>query len=105
MPKGDGPFHVWLNRMAAMRCRAAVVKCAGNQREAARQIGLDNATLWRILKRDNAVLDARAAAENWQPPEALVSRPSESPLCHARVTAPGVPTSTSPPESPRAPSP
>lgn len=105
MPKGNSAFHVWLDRISAMRCRAALVKCGGNYRDAARQIGVDYTTLFRILKRDDAMLDARAAAENWQPPEALISRPPESPLSHARVTAPAVPTSTSPPESPRAPSP
>ena len=70
MPKGKSPFHVWLDRMAALRCRAAIVRCDGNYRDAARQIGLDHTTFWKILHRDNAMLDARAAAENWQPPEA-----------------------------------
>jgi transcriptional regulator of acetoin/glycerol metabolism len=68
MPKSDSPFHVWVARMSALRCRAAVVRCDGNHRDAARQIGVDFTTLWRILKRDDAMLDERAAAEHWQPP-------------------------------------
>jgi hypothetical protein len=70
MAKSYSAFHVWLDRLAALRCRGAMVKCNGNVRNAARQIGIDYSTLYKILKRDDAMLDARAAAENWQPPEA-----------------------------------
>jgi transcriptional regulator with AAA-type ATPase domain len=63
----SSPFHSWLDRMSALRCRAAVLRANGNQREAARLIGIDRTTMFKVLKRDNAVLDARAAAENWQP--------------------------------------
>jgi hypothetical protein len=53
--------------MSALRCRAAVLHSNGNQREAARLIGIDRTTMFKVLQRDNAMLDARASAEHWQP--------------------------------------
>jgi Bacterial regulatory protein, Fis family len=67
--KSEAPFHIWHKRLAALRCRAAVLFCKGNQRHAARLIGLDRTTLWKILRADDALLDARAAREGWIAPD------------------------------------
>ena len=105
MPKSNSAFHVWLHRMGAMRCRAAVVKCGGNLRDAARQIGVDHTTLWKILQRDNAMLDARAAAENWNPPEAEVIAPRSCAPPRPRASEPACPTANREPREPLQPTP
>jgi hypothetical protein len=86
------PFHIWLDRQAAMCCRSALVRAGGHYRNAAMLIGIDYSTLSRILKRDNALLDARAAAEGWQPaiPEVPVAptttpNPLHAPEVYARL--------------------
>ncbi len=79
------PFHIWLDRVGAMCCRSALVRANGHQRNAAMLIGIDYSTLSRILKRDNALLDARAAAEGWQPAvtEVLITSPASPNPLHA----------------------
>jgi len=62
-------FAVWQKRIAAMRCRAALVRCNGNRSEAARIIGAKRPAFNLYIEGDNAMLDARAAAEGWQPGE------------------------------------
>src|SRR5258708_33772599 len=78
-----------------MACRAALVKARGHKREAAKLLGIDHTTLDKILKRDNAIIDRRAAAERWQPsPE----WPSESAEREALAAA----AAQAPPAIPRA---
>jgi hypothetical protein len=64
---GKDPFHVWLHRLAALRCRDALVKCNGNRAAAARMVGLKRPAFNLYIEGDNAMLDRRAAAEGWQP--------------------------------------
>ena len=60
-------FFLWQRRISALRCQAALVHTSGNQREAARLIGLDHTTLFKILQRNDAMLLKRADAEGWTP--------------------------------------
>jgi hypothetical protein len=54
--------------MAAIRCRSALVFANGNHARAAMLVGCGRYTFWRIIKRDNEMLDARAQAAGWVPP-------------------------------------
>ena len=66
MAKNHGSaFHLWQSRISALRCQAAMVHANGNTREAARLLGLDHTTLFRILRRNDAMLLKRAQAEGW----------------------------------------
>ena len=62
----ESSFFHWQNRISALRCQAALVHTRGNQREAARLIGLDHTTLFKILRRNDEMLLKRADAEGWK---------------------------------------
>lgn len=66
MKHHQSAFFRWQNRICALRCQAALVHTRGNQREAARLIGVDHTTLFKILQRNDQMLLKRAAAEGWQ---------------------------------------
>ena len=50
-------------RLRALVVRAAVLQNEGNQSAAARQLGMDPATVWRTLDLDNKLLDAEQVSE------------------------------------------
>jgi transcriptional regulator of acetoin/glycerol metabolism len=62
----ESAFFLWQDRISALRCQAALIHTRGNQREAARLIGIDHTTLHKILRRNDQMLLTRAAAEGWQ---------------------------------------
>jgi len=62
----ESSFFHWQSRISALRCQAALVHTRGNQREAARLIGLDHTTLFKILRRNDEMLLKRADAEGWK---------------------------------------
>ena len=64
----ESAFYLWQNRLSALRCQAAMVHARGNIREAARLIGLDHTTLFKILRRNDQILLKRAEAEGWKEP-------------------------------------
>jgi transcriptional regulator with GAF, ATPase, and Fis domain len=65
----EAAFYLWQNRISALRCQAAMVHTGGNQREAARLIGLDHTTMFKILRRNDLMLLKRADAEGWKAPQ------------------------------------
>jgi transcriptional regulator of acetoin/glycerol metabolism len=62
------PFNVWMEHVRVLRCQSALIFTRGNQRQAARLIGLDRTTFNKILRRNNARLEALARAEGWKCP-------------------------------------
>jgi hypothetical protein len=62
----ESAFFLWRDRLSALRCQAALVRARGNHREAARLIGLDHTTLFKILQRNDQMLLKRADAEGWK---------------------------------------
>jgi hypothetical protein len=76
MPKHmGGAFNLWLIRVAAMRCRTALVRANGCLPCAARSIGIGVPTMRRVIERDNRLLDSRAHAEGWQPDHVETTAP------------------------------
>ena len=63
-----GPFWVWWQRAAAIRCRQALVFAHGNRNEAARLLGIDRTSLYRFIVADNQRIEQRMYAEGWIPP-------------------------------------
>ena len=50
-PAGDGTLQESLDRAAATRIKSAIASAAGNRAEAARLLGVDRTTLYRMMRR------------------------------------------------------
>ena len=63
MPRGKSePFVEWLDRVAALRVRVALVHCGGNRDRAFASIGINKMMAYRILARDEKRILALIAA-------------------------------------------
>ena len=69
------PFNVWLIRIAALRCRWALVHTGGDHARAAQLIGCGASTFSRVLTRDNSILAERMAKDL---PNARLNLPYET---------------------------
>lgn len=48
----NGPLYKWLRKVATLKIRETILFCNGNQRRAARMLGISRFTLMRYLRDD-----------------------------------------------------